>query len=958
MIDLFRYIEHAYVQPPSADNSINIESGSDFQNTLRREKDQPDGSTRMRNTATAFITAHFTSAEPPFNLRKEWLAFHQGVKRMKDPNFNKLSSLTSAIFDRDAEDLLQSDLFMSDQELLNDSLVAVKLTTAYDQVNAAELVAMRQAIAFIALLAGNQLEDISAASVRSALLRPIYIPASLFPSKKTTAPPPSPNQEEHTEENTRIAGLQKQAAILKTTYETLMATSAEDLEIGTTHHETTIPVTALHAAVAAAPANEAATAPLPQSFVRLSNKTVNKLSTEVKTALQTNGIDAVTTSLPRMVSIIKEKWAGIAREIQPYELPAATKLYQLGIHTFATQAMKKTTQPADIILPDFSFAVTRPVGIGNLQVVRQELLGYEAGEISHIENVLEGELFRRTYKRSETSELTITDENETIQSEERDLQSTERNEMATESQKEAGHQTVAAQGQNSSTEYGKLVENSKSNYARSVTDRAVNSLTQRVKQQRVKREQKTFTEKTDHSFDNTKGEDKIRGIYQWVDKKYKNRIMNYGKRLLYDVVLPEPAAFLIESLENAEQPESFKLVKPIEPWFMPDNLDINNYMVLARFYGVTGNVEPPPTEFTITTTDVKTDKVEKVTDSYFYTAKLKVPDGYQAINGYVMLLTPDCFSEKGLPDENKNKSGLQYEFWIGDYRVIFGTSAPWDLFAGNYFVLSNQTGEIPVLFRTFSPIAKFGFSIAVNYKRMDQAFAKWQLKTFSAIMQGYRRLLAEYEEKLSQHQSMLRTQLLLTKNYSHNPSIERTELKRMFIHLLVSEHLATVGLPTPVHNSLFFLTDPNYVKKWGGVVAFFERAFEWENMMYFYYPYFYGRFARWGKLILIQDIDPQFEEFLKAGAARVVVPVRPGFEAAMAHYHETGHVWMGEEMPDIYSPLYISIIEEIKARNYAPGEEKCVAEWEVKLPTTLVMLKSDEDLPVWTPTVTCKPIEE
>jgi hypothetical protein len=36
--------------------------------------------------------------------------------------------------------------------------------------------------------------------------------------------------------------------------------------------------------------------------------------------------------------------------------------------------------------------ITRPIGIGDLQVVRQELIGYEAGEISHIENVLEGEL--------------------------------------------------------------------------------------------------------------------------------------------------------------------------------------------------------------------------------------------------------------------------------------------------------------------------------------------------------------------------------------------------------------------------------------------------------------------------------------------------------------------------------------------------------------------------------------
>jgi hypothetical protein len=112
---------------------------------------------------------------------------------------------------------------------------------------------------------------------------------------------------------------------------------------------------------------------------------------------------------------------------------------------------------------------------------------------------------------------------------------------------------------------------------------------------------------------------------------------------------------------------------------------------------------------------------------------------------------------------------------------------------------------------------------------------------------------------------------------------------------------------------------------------------------------------RWGDLILIQDADPQFEAFLKAGAARVVIPVRPGFEAALAHYQETGDIWMGEEIPDMFSDYYVTIIEEIKARNDAPGTEVCIEEWDVKLPTTLVMLKDDAVLPEWQPSLPYKP---
>ena len=129
-----------------------------------------------------------------------------------------------------------------------------------------------------------------------------------------------------------------------------------------------------------------------------------------------------------------------------------------------------------------------------------------------------------------------------------------------------------------------------------------------------------------------------------------------------------------------------------------------------------------------------------------------------------------------------------------------------------------------------------------------------------------------------------------------------------------------------------FPPNPTAVKNWGAMVAFFERAFEWENMMYTYYPYFWGRQAKWGELILIQDTDPQFEAFLKAGAARVVVPVRPGFEAALAHYQETGDVWMGEEIPDMFSDYYVSIIDEIKAaQRRARRGGAASQQWDVKL---------------------------
>jgi hypothetical protein len=589
--------------------------------------------------------------------------------------------------------------------------------------------------------------------------------------------------------------------------------------------------------------------------------------------------------------------------------------------------------------------ILRAIGKGDLLVVRQHVTGYEAGEVSHIENVLEGELLRRSTTREEVNELTTTQETSTTQIEERDQQSTTRNELSTEAQKESGKQTVTVKDQTTSTDYGKLVENNKSNYARSVTDRAVNTLTQMVRLQRVQREKKTFTEEAMHELDNRQSVTKLRGIYQWVDKKYKARILNYGQRLLFDVVVPEPAAFLIDSLKTAVQPESFELVKPLDPGISPSDLDPSTYINYASQYGVTGSVTPPPDEFVQTVAHAEALDVGREIKAFggnraalHYAAfTIRVPENYKAVSCYVQTTNPHMTAAS---------SGPEFEFYIGEsYFVRFGPAD--DINLNMPFKMNGETGDIPVTMHSYPTIFQFNFAIGINCQRTDKAYEQWQLKTHATIMAGYQRQLAIYEDKLAQHRAAIRSQMGQAQNFAHDPSIEQEELKKAFISLLLSEHFLQAYRPTP--NPVAFPPNPTAVKNWGAMVAFFERAFEWENMMYTYYPYFWGRQAKWGELVLIQDTNPQFEAFLKAGAARVVIPVRPGFEGAIAHYQETGDIWMGKEMPDMFSKYYVSIINEIKARNAAPGEEVLVEQWDVKLPTTLVMLKEDAELPDWQP---------
>ena len=122
-------------------------------------------------------------------------------------------------------------------------------------------------------------------------------------------------------------------------------------------------------------------------------------------------IDLTSTSVEAAVEAVGRRLTQVNQEVLPLEVATAAKVFRVGGHLFAeTSPMVTTAAEPPPPMPDFSKAVTRPVGIGNLQVVRQELVGYRAGDISHIENVLEGELMRRVTRREEMSELILTEE--------------------------------------------------------------------------------------------------------------------------------------------------------------------------------------------------------------------------------------------------------------------------------------------------------------------------------------------------------------------------------------------------------------------------------------------------------------------------------------------------------------------------------------------------------------------
>ncbi|MBA2611325.1 MAG: hypothetical protein H0U95_05085 [Bacteroidetes bacterium] len=585
----------------------------------------------------------------------------------------------------------------------------------------------------------------------------------------------------------------------------------------------------------------------------------------------------------------------------------------------------------------------KPAGIADLLLVKQQLLKYSLGEIAHVENIMLTEKKARTFRQLNREESTFTTETETTREQERDTQTTERFGVEKESSNiiqedqslEAGI-TISASyggmitltaGVNYATSSSSISSTSvATQYAKSVTERAVERIKERV------RSSKTIitiseTEETNlHEFDNTNTASPtashVIGQYHWLDKFYLNQLVNYGKRLMFEFVIPEPAAFYIFS--KLKKPDA-GTTTPIPTTLAENKIQSHKDITIANFgtfisiYGVQGINSPPPQFQTVSTTI--TNPVSNGW-SVFGTKDLKVPTGYLAKMAYATVGS-DWGSAFIMLRIGRHSCG-------GTVGNLYSTP------------LDNETDLVPVTgFANYKNTAYINIEIVCE--RSPELFEEWQLKTYQAIVEAYNKKKSDYENALKAAQTSAGVTI-----YGNNPEInreiEKTEIKKGCIELLTDQKFDAfdaMRTAQPTQNYPEFRNIE--AKAEGDYIKFFEQAFEWSQMTYIFYPYFWGRKSQWLVNSLMSDNDPLFTSFLKAGAVRVLVPVRTNFTEAALYYTESGNIWNGAGVPTIGDPLYVSIIDEIKTATGDLVGTNVGDPWITKLPTNLVKLAAGID---------------
>jgi hypothetical protein len=599
--------------------------------------------------------------------------------------------------------------------------------------------------------------------------------------------------------------------------------------------------------------------------------------------------------------------------------------------------------PVDNRIPQ-THGHVQPVGIMDLLVVKQQLKGYAAMDIAHIENVLKGEVKEREHRRrSETETITFL-ETETTRAEERELESTDRFEMTRESNATIKEDASLKAGLSVSGFYGPTVTfaasaegsisrskeeavRTASSFSKEVTQRSASRISERVLTRSQVKTNLVVDELNKHGLHNESGEGHVRGIYQWVEKVYEAQMFNYGLRTLFDFMVPEPAAFLTEVYKRAHN-HAMVLQKPTALTLRADQITEYNYHALVLAYSAT-DVTPPPEPYITKAIDFSAGGGDEKTD-YNHSGQVSIDEGYQAVQatiGRVVNIWEDEWS---------------VDLVVGRRSHRFEEGESWV----HTTPLNNEVGAIAFGLNTFrvSDVAMAG---EVKCARTDRAMAKWREETHSKLVTAYRARLSEYEEKLAALAAQAGI-AIQGRSPPVNQVLIRNEIKKVCLTILTNQHFVLFDAIETGSNGLP-QTDLYENEAEGPYVRFFEEAFEWEHMTWLTYPYFWGRKSQWPDRMAIEDTDPAFEDFLKSGYCRAVVPVRPGFEGAVDHFLTIGELWMGGPLPTISSPLYLPIADEIAERLDRPGDEFPEGDpWEVRIATNLVFLREQATLPSWT----------
>jgi hypothetical protein len=442
---------------------------------------------------------------------------------------------------------------------------------------------------------------------------------------------------------------------------------------------------------------------------------------------------------------------------------------------------------------------------------------------------------------------------------------------------------------------------------------------------RVKQEHKTTistttvtgsAETTTRTLENPSAEDPMRIDYFSMMRKWRVRLYRYGLRMTYDIAIPEPGATLRELFAQMDVLTQ-AIATPFVFGLRPDQVTRDNYLQLAADNGA--SVPEPPLEVQSTRLGGQVQGLGKLGDDegwHFFSVPVDVPDNFEVAG-----VTLDAMIGNVGNDPGRSFTVFGYGAPPG-LGNIGQASFVVDLTAAVGF-LANATGSQQIVY-FLQNVDAAAVTFVITFVPTPEAMAQWQLAVWQAVhdaaRDAYYALQQQYAQELEQLTEKLNVDTL-TLRREENDEIMKGVLRWLlgtgfeFMPKDVAGVFSSAGGDLE-HGVTFTGNDVGIspamwttMYQYEEMVKFVNEAIEWENVLYFLYSYFWDVPLSWNFIRQIEHPDSTRQAFLRSGSARVVLPVRKGYEQAWLSFVELGD--FGEQLPPDHP--YMTIAQEIQA---------------------------------------------
>jgi hypothetical protein len=581
-----------------------------------------------------------------------------------------------------------------------------------------------------------------------------------------------------------------------------------------------------------------------------------------------------------------------------------------------------------------------PIGMLHLERIEMAPAGIERGELIGTIPLAPQETTNVVHKEwattSEEFSSIVTDALENYS----EKGVTEKSELADATSSETKHSSQISLGASVSGSYGTVSFstnasvgiNDSSEQSQQVSRKQASEITSKASA-RVRKERKVTiqTQATVGKEDaasrtifNPSSTDSLRIDYYSMMRKWRVRLLQYGIRMTYDIAVPEPAATLRESHAylayldaQTSAPFSFPLAA--------SDINAGNYSSLASQYGA--SVAPPPQPWVNQRIGGAVQGLGALGDDegwHFFELAVDVPDGYRISAVWLDAMIG-----------NVNNDPVSRNFVVLGYGQPpgLGTNGKGsfveDLTSASGFLI-NRTGHQKIVY-FLQNVDAAAVTFSIDFAPLDATMDQWRFSVWQSLHDAARDAYYTSIQALASNRDAVRKQIegpdTLTLRQEERIEVMKSALRWLLgpdfdfmpdsVASLFPTSTQAGGLAFTGHELGLDSSGWMAMFRYQEMVKFLQQAIEWENLLYFLYPYFWDVPPAWDFVRTLEHPDSERQKFLRSGSARIVLTIRPGFEQAFTAFVDQGA--FGAILPPGHP--YLTIGQEVQAydRTNYPG---------------------------------------